>query len=130
VTALVLGVVGVPRATPTTEQPLVFTPEADARVEAAYPTANCGLRNGLLVDLAPLERESFLRFTVNGVTGTVASAKLRLFVFDGSRTGPRCTQRRATGRRRGSRGSTGLRERVARSMMPRTSRKERGSSST
>jgi len=52
----------------------------------ANPTINYGLITRLDVD-SPGE-ESYIRFTVSGVSGTVQSATLRLFVTNGSSNGP------------------------------------------
>lgn len=65
-----------------------FGATADARVEAAFPTANFGGEEFLGADLSP-EAQSYLRFIVSGVTGPVSSAKLRLWVTDGTSDGPR-----------------------------------------
>jgi hypothetical protein len=66
-----------------------FAADADARVEAAAPDSNFGgsyLRADGGIDP---EVESYLRFTVTGVSGAVASAKLRLQVTrDPSLDGP------------------------------------------
>jgi len=67
---------------------LTFAPSADARVEAALPTTNFGGSGWLGADLSP-RMESYLRFSVSGLTGPVSSAKLRLYATDGSSDGPR-----------------------------------------
>jgi hypothetical protein len=59
---------------------------ADARVLQASPTTNYGVLGQLDVD-SPGE-ESYIRFTVNGVTGAIQNATLRLFVTNGSTNGP------------------------------------------
>ena len=64
-----------------------YGPEADARVDAASPNTNFGTVTSLPVDNSPLQT-SYLRFQVNGVTSTVLSAKLRLFVTNGTCCGP------------------------------------------
>ncbi|HEY8059380.1 MAG TPA: hypothetical protein VID94_11535, partial [Acidimicrobiales bacterium] len=61
---------------------VVVAPVADSRVLQASPTVNTGTASRLDVD-NPGE-QSYLRFTVTGVTGTVQSAKLRLFVRNSS----------------------------------------------
>jgi glucose/arabinose dehydrogenase/PKD repeat protein len=75
-------------ATVTTPQ-LTIRPEADARVEEASPTLNFGTSTRLRVEggVDP-DIESYLRFTVSGVTGTLQSARLRLFVTDPTADGP------------------------------------------
>ena len=59
---------------------------ADARVLQASPDTNDGTLARLDVD-SPGE-ESYIRFTVTGVSGAVQSATLRLFVTNGSSNGP------------------------------------------
>ncbi len=66
---------------------LTFSAQADARVEKAYPNANYGRSSRLISDSSP-HRESYLRFAVSGVSGTVESAKLRMYAYDGSVNGP------------------------------------------
>ena len=65
----------------------VFTPDHDAEVQANKPTANFGLLTSLTIDTQP-SAESYVRFTVNGLSGTVTSVKLRLFVTNGGTNGP------------------------------------------
>jgi hypothetical protein len=67
--------------------PLTFGTEADARVLEANPDTNYGTTVRLDVDSSPGE-ESYIRFSVSGVTGTVQSATLRVFVTNGSSDGP------------------------------------------
>jgi hypothetical protein len=57
----------------------VFAAEADAQVQEANPGTNYGTKSKLNVD-SPGE-ESYIRFTVTGVTGTVQNATLRLFII-------------------------------------------------
>jgi fibronectin type 3 domain-containing protein len=71
-------------ATPTT---LTFVPDADTYVEQANPGTNFGTATKLLVDNSPV-REGYLRFTVSGLSGSVQSATLRLFVTDSTSNGP------------------------------------------
>ena len=59
---------------------------ADARVLEASPTTNSGTLARLDVDNPG--QESYLRFMVSGVNGTIQSATLRLFVTNGSSNGP------------------------------------------
>jgi PKD repeat protein/glucose/arabinose dehydrogenase len=75
-------------ATVTTPQ-LTLRPEADSRVEEANPTSNFGTSTRLRVEggVDP-DIESYLRFTVTGITGTLQSARLRLFVTDSTVDGP------------------------------------------
>jgi hypothetical protein len=88
------GLVSDPSNTQTVTTPRVATvvtisPEADARVQAANATTNYGtvyLRANGGTEPAV---ESFLRFTVTGVpTGTVQTAKLRLYNYNGTADGP------------------------------------------
>ena len=67
-------------------QSLTVNAEADARVMEVSPDTNDGTLDRLDVD-SPGE-ESYIRFTVTGVTGAVQSATLRLFVSSGSSDGP------------------------------------------
>lgn len=65
-----------------------FAASADARVEQANPTLNFGGDGRLVADGSPLA-ESYLRFSVSGVTGPVTRAVLRLYASDGTTDGPR-----------------------------------------
>ncbi|WP_158502053.1 DNRLRE domain-containing protein [Vitiosangium sp. GDMCC 1.1324] len=65
-----------------------FAAIADARLNAAEPTRNFGGASTLVADLSP-RQESYLRFTVSGVTGRVTRAVLRLYATDGTSDGPR-----------------------------------------
>jgi hypothetical protein len=78
-----------PTPTPTNtpiSSSVTFVPVADARVLAANPTTNYGTLTRLDVD-SPGE-ESYIRFTVSGVSGTIQNATLRFFVTNGSSNGP------------------------------------------
>lgn len=68
---------------------VVFTAVADARVEKAHPKANYGKARKLRArgGSSP-SAESYLRFVVKGLSGSVQSAKLRLYVTDGTTDGP------------------------------------------
>lgn len=65
---------------------LPLSPSADARVEQANPTTNFGTASRLEVDSPGIQ--SYLRFTVSGVSGNVQSATLRLLASNGSTDGP------------------------------------------
>jgi hypothetical protein len=65
----------------------VFTPVADARVEGASPDQNFGSSSVLKVDSSP-QYASFLRFELSGLSGTVTSAKLRLYATEATANGP------------------------------------------
>ena len=63
--------------------------EADSRVREAGPNANFGADPALNVDGdAGAQVESYIRFTVTGISGTVSSAQLRVYVIDGTQNGP------------------------------------------
>ena len=83
--AFLLGIVNVPRLLAATT--LSFAAQADARVHEAYPATNYGTSSRLEVDGSP-RAETYLRFTVSGVSGTVTGAKLRVYVTNGSDDGP------------------------------------------
>lgn len=72
---------------PATTTTVGFGPEADARTVNAYPTTNFGNGTYLESDGSPVI-ESLLRFSVQGVEGTVRRAVLRLYVTNGSANGP------------------------------------------
>jgi glucose/arabinose dehydrogenase len=66
-----------------------FTPDADARVQEANPTTNFGASNFLRVDGgSDPDVQSYLRFTVANLPGTVRSAKLHLYSYNGTGDGP------------------------------------------
>ena len=70
--------------------PLTFKPVADARVEEANPLTNYGASTRMGTDGdAGLRIESYLRFDVSGISGTVQSATLRLYIVsDPTTDGP------------------------------------------
>jgi hypothetical protein len=74
-----------PPATSTSTQSLsnflTFIAEADARVKQSSPDTNYGKATTLRVDNAP-EQESFIRFTVTGVSDPIQSARVRLYATD------------------------------------------------
>jgi hypothetical protein len=59
---------------------------ADARVLQSSPTSNFGTTTRLEVDSSG--QESYLRFTVSGLSGPIQSARLRLYATNGSTNGP------------------------------------------
>ena len=63
-----------------------FSAIADARVLASNPDTNYGTISRLDVDRPG--QESYIRFTVSGITDVVQSATLRLFVTNGSVKAP------------------------------------------
>lgn len=81
----------VPTATPANEQPPVtFTAEADAQVYEDQPDTNAGTSALLQVEGGNDPNvESFIRFTVTGVSAPIQNARLRLYnMIDASRNGP------------------------------------------
>jgi hypothetical protein len=65
-----------------------LAPTDDAHVEQASPAAHFGTSPRLRADLNPAA-ESYLRFDLSAVSGTLARATLRLYVGDGTADGPR-----------------------------------------
>ena len=65
---------------------MTLVPVADSYVDASAPTVNHGTGTGLRLDGSPVVR-SVLRFDLSGVTGTVASATLRIFPTSSQSTG-------------------------------------------
>jgi hypothetical protein len=73
-----------PTATPTptstpTSQTLTFTPVADTYVDATSPSSNYGTAETISIGASPHQRTSFLEFNLSGLSGTVTSAKIRLY---------------------------------------------------
>ena len=87
-TVSVMPVEAVARRTNLNEAPilqgtstLTFIAEADAHVQQSNPSTNYGNTTYLLVNGANNpDLESFIRFTVNGATGPIQSAHLRVFI--------------------------------------------------
>ena len=80
--------VGTSTSTPTPET-LTFSPEADAYVDEAQPAANFGTSTLLSVDSgAGTTQQSFVRFSVSGISGPVLDAKVRVYATNGSTNGP------------------------------------------
>jgi PKD repeat protein len=79
-----------PGTAATSVATLTLNPVADARVEEANPATNFGTLTRLGADGdAGLRIESYLRFDVSGISGTVQSATLRLYaVSDPTIDGP------------------------------------------
>jgi hypothetical protein len=74
---------------PPPPPPPATNPEADSRVEEANPTTNFGASTSLWVDGgSDPDQYSYLRFTLSGLTQPVQSAKLRLYLTNGSSNGP------------------------------------------
>ena len=73
-----------------TEATLTFKADADAQVEESNPTANAGTSPDLQVIKVPGQSvESYLRFTVSGISAAVESARLRVYsTTDTAEDGP------------------------------------------
>lgn len=66
-----------------------FGAAADARVQEANRTSNYGTSSYLRTDGAgDPDVESYLRFTVAGIGGTVQSARLRVYAYNSTVDGP------------------------------------------
>jgi chitodextrinase len=74
-------------AAPPAPQTVTFSPIADSRVEAATPSTNFGTNPLIGVDFSP-DVDAYLTFNVSGLSGTVQSARLRLYAPNGSVDGP------------------------------------------
>ena len=59
-----------------------FNPIADTYVRSTKPTNNYGAETGLQLRKATGIQNVYLKFNVSGLSGTIQSAKLRLFVTD------------------------------------------------
>ncbi|MFF4354810.1 DNRLRE domain-containing protein [Streptomyces sp. NPDC001530] len=60
-----------------------FTPVADTYVQDSTPSTNYGTSTQFVVDNSPV-RQSFLKFTVSGLTEPVTNAKLRIRTISGN----------------------------------------------
>src|SRR5687768_17284987 len=90
-TASVIPVGAVPKTNTVYEVPdlqastLTFLAEADARVQQSNPSTNYGTSTYLQVNgVNNPQIESYIRFTVSGITGTIQSARLRVHVTTNS----------------------------------------------
>ena len=61
------------------DEALVFHPVADAFVHSDFPDENFGRAGLLVADLGP-HRETYLKFELSGLSGSIASAKLWVYV--------------------------------------------------
>ena len=76
-------------ASVTAPNVLSFDAQADARVQQANSSTNYGTATFLRTDGgSDSDVESFLRFQIAGISGSVRSAKLRLFATTGTANGP------------------------------------------
>jgi hypothetical protein len=82
-----IGIVAV--AHPASAATATFTPTADTIVNEASPTANTGTSTALRVDGGTdPDVQTYLRFSVAGLSGAVQSAKLRLWATSPTANGP------------------------------------------
>ncbi len=77
-----------PTPTPTSSagQSLTFTAAADTYVNSSAPTVNNGTKTTLRTDGSPIVN-SYLRFNVSGITGTVTRVRLLIFANSSLNTG-------------------------------------------
>lgn len=80
---------GYAKAKSTQTLPTIMA-ESDARVSEAKPQKNFGKAPTLSVEGSQLDPdiETYIRFTVSGITGSVSNAQVRLFVTDATQNGP------------------------------------------
>jgi fibronectin type 3 domain-containing protein len=69
----------------TTPTPAAIAAVADTYARAASPTSNYGRATALRVDTSPTN--TYLKFTVSGLTGPVARARLRVYTTAGTTPG-------------------------------------------
>jgi calcineurin-like phosphoesterase family protein len=74
--------------TQTQIQTQTFAPQADARVQEANPATNYGTSFLRTEAGSDPDVETYLRFSVSGLSGPVTSARLRLYNYNGSVSGP------------------------------------------
>jgi PKD repeat protein len=81
-------------APPPPGSTVTFTATDDAQVRVALPTSNFGSSTELRIrsDGGVNDYQSYVKFSVSGVSGAITSAKLRLFVTDPSNVGGRLYQ--------------------------------------
>jgi glycosyl hydrolase family 26 len=85
--ALLATLAGPIGSTPAVAAAFTFSASADAQVSAASPGTNYGRTKSLGVGSSPVV-ESYVRFDVRNVTGSVQRAKLRLWDTDATVDGP------------------------------------------
>ena len=74
---------------PVTSSTVTFNVAADAHVDEGAPTRNFGTASRLEVVGGNRRLETYLRFSLIGITGTVQAAKLRVYAFnDATSDGP------------------------------------------
>jgi calcineurin-like phosphoesterase family protein/fibronectin type III domain protein len=82
-------VIAVAVAVPASAATTTFTPTADARVTEGSPSTNFGTSTALRVDGGTdPDVQSYLRFSVSGLSGTVQSATLRVWATSPTNNGP------------------------------------------
>jgi hypothetical protein len=80
---------GVNTPAPPATTTATFDVVADARVEEGDPNANFGTSSKLRVTKAPPNQETYLKFSLAGISGTIESAKLHVYDSnDASNNGP------------------------------------------
>jgi chitodextrinase len=80
---------GVDTPAPPASTTATFNVTADARVEEGDPSANFGTSSKLRATNAPAKQETYLKFNLTGMTGTIESAKLHVYASnDASNNGP------------------------------------------
>ncbi len=73
--------------TASTAVTFTVNPVADAWVDSTTPATNYGTATSLTADTSPAS-QSYLRFSLSGITAPVRSAKLRLYAFTATNNGP------------------------------------------
>ncbi len=79
-------IIGDSPASPILATATTLTPNADAFVNSTYPSTNYGSSTQLRVDGSPITN-SYLRFSVSGLTGTFSKVTLRLYANSSISTG-------------------------------------------
>ncbi len=74
--------------TPTAGDTVKVSAEADARVQESTPATNYGSSYLRADGAGDPDVDSYLRFNVSGVSGSVQSAKLRVYAYGGTANGP------------------------------------------
>ena len=88
-TSLIASVVVVAVELPVRAAAQTFTATADAQVREANPSTTYGTTTALRVDAgSDPDVESYLRFAVSGLSGSVQTATLRVWVTTGTGNGP------------------------------------------
>jgi parallel beta-helix repeat protein len=72
--------------TPSPSSSITLVPTDDTYVDSTQTTRNFGTSSALRIDGTP-EKDAYLKFDVAGVSGTIASATLRIYAASGSSIG-------------------------------------------